>query len=630
MKNFKGIVVVGTDLADVQSQYISVARGQDVVGFEDEAEQFIMLSSSNSVQSLNPITGQDDLVENDSIYEDMEFVSEASGTDAVDVHYTICTAGCNGHVMADNEELLQHCPACAAVLPDLSEEEIAAYCGEDFTGEASSDEEDECEECRNSIVAVAHDRDSAAKLFRTMVTGETEPDAYVKAGGVISAIAGADVVVDCYLGKAASFVSEDEAKSLEFEAVANADGEVEAHLLTCSNHESCASVIVTDDDMLTHCPACASVLLDEEDEDELDEDDLIDEEDEEDDFDDAEDEFFGEASSDEDDEDEDDGDEEDEDLDIEDEEEDEDEEDEVSMSVASASVSRIVPHPRRKTNDFAFASEASNKGGRVAKVTDHADEQPETKRVSFLSVASNTEANAIDMLYGKVNNENSWLAVLNGTPVARATASTANNPNFDSKIFADAFVAKANEGGIDSAIKDFGFRELTAEVDFESYVGREVDRQVELHTAQASAEFDEAKRTLEQRMKSAMAIASSGINKNFFAGLTNPVKDSLITALSSAGIQNAEALVSNVFHAHADAANETLLNKAMEIMAQPAEIQNQFADVLGTVSGGKHESVASVSVGKPVSTEPAKIESTASAKSEESDSFYSRLNNFRF
>jgi len=118
----RGIVVAGNSLEEAQELYRAVATGQDAQALHDEGDTFVVLASASSdINMLNPLTGADDLVVGDGLTEQMEFLS--SDSEAVNINYTVCTAGCNAHILADDSELMQFCPACASTLEDLTEEQ---------------------------------------------------------------------------------------------------------------------------------------------------------------------------------------------------------------------------------------------------------------------------------------------------------------------------------------------------------------------------------------------------------------------------------------------------------------------------------------------------------------------------
>ena len=607
----RGIVVAGNSLEEAQELYRAVATGQDAQALHDEGDTFVVLASASSdINMLNPLTGADDLVVGDGLTEQMEFLS--SDSEAVNINYTVCTAGCNAHILADDAELMQFCPACASTLEDLTEEQIAAL--------SAGEEGDEgCDDCvtQESVIACAATLEEAVAAYRSLITGETQATT-IKCGDVIVATAGASKF-DVYSGCEATVVDHQPAS---LEAMASTGDELDAHHYVCASSE-CGSHVISSDDMPVFCPSCSSGLLDpEEDYDaeaSSDEDDeeanaasedddsddsnvatAGDDEDEDDDIEEIDDE---EEDEDEDDEEEDDSDEDDEDDSDEDEDDSDDEDDDTSLTL---SVSSVQASKRARNRQEAVASNVEQ------------EEVMTAVAASYLAVAGDLDATKLDVAYAaNLQGENTWLAFYNGVPVAKAVASTTKHGEiFNSEVFGRAFKAQANEHGVQAALTQMGFEEIRPEIQVGDYVKAEIDSQVAARTQEVVASAERDKQELTDRFSAAMALAATGLTKGFFKGKVNPIKQSLVESLSSVGIDNAEALVNNAFASKSNEYHKVLLAQASNIMSYGLEVQNQIAEAIASVNDVEeaHASSAPVTLGRPVQVEKEKpVEATASS-----------------
>lgn len=603
----RGIVVAGNTLEEAQEHYRAVATGQDVQALHDENDSFVVLSSSRTdLNLLNPLTGADDLKVGDGMTSQMEFLS--SDSDAVNVNYTICTAGCEAHVLADDAALLKHCPACASVLPELTAEEIAAY---------ASGEEDECEGCQVSVLASGATLEEAVAAYQGLVFGEHEATATMKSGNVLVHCAG-DANFDVYKGCAATTVVD--AEPSEFlESLSSSSDELDAHHFVCASAE-CGAHVVSSDDMPVYCPSCSSGLMEVEDEvpavagaeldddneslsgvDEEDEDDDSDEEDE--DFEDDEDEEDDEEDEDE----EDDSDDESEDDEDEDE-EDEDEDDALTLSVSSV---QSAPASRRGRQHHE---------ARAAAQAEDAEPEMVAVAASFTAIAGEMDVAKLEVSYASLSSGNTWFAYYDGIPFAKAeAASTKHEQIFNSEVFGRAFKAQASEHGIPTALENMGFNEIKPTIQVADFVQTEIAQQVEQKTTELAQAAAQDKAELHDRFGAAMALAATGMSKNFFKGKVNPIMAQLNEALAAVGLDNASALVAQAFAQNSEAYHKVLLALASEIQSYDLDTQNNLTKAIvgaNDTSGAEtaHASASQVPLGRPVQhVEPQeKVESTAS------------------
>lgn len=641
----RGIVVAGNTLEEAQEFYRAVATGQDVKALHDEEETFVVLSSAASdISMVNPLTGADDLIVGDGLTEQMEFLS--SDSEAVNINYTICTAGCQAHVLADYAEMLKHCPACASVLPELDEEAIAALAGDD---------DEECEDCKVSAIASGKTLEEAVANYQAMVLGESDDTKTMKCGDVRVSIAG-DHAFDVYKGCASTIVEHEPAY---LESLSSSSEELDAHHFVCAS-SACGAHVVSSDDMPVFCPSCSSGLMEvsdleestagDEDEDddqneanagtesdddedglteanaaaindlerEIEEalaasdDDESDEDDE--DYDDEEED----DDSDEDEDDDSDDEEDDEDEDEEDEEEDDLDEDEDDDEALTLSVSSVVETPAsRRARNL-----------QEARASVQEEEQEETTvavAASFLATASaNAELSAskVEVAYNALASGNKWFAFYDGVPFAVATAASAEKHAqiFNTDVFGRAFKAQANEQGVQAAVENMGFVEIKPEIQVADYVKSEIDQQVELKTSEVAQAAAQAHAEYADRHAAAMALAATGITKNFFVGQTNPIAQQLIESLSAVGLDNASSLVNQAFAQNSDAYHKLLLAKASQILSYSLEAQNEIAQAVGGFNNVEATaSTTPMQMGRPVAAQKVApkqetVEATASVQ----------------
>ncbi|MNQ50709.1 hypothetical protein D3C85_646650 [compost metagenome] len=612
----RGIVVAGNTLEEAQELYRAVATGQDVKALHDEGETFVVLSSAASdISMINPLTGADDLRVGDGLTEQMEFLS--SDSEAVNINYTICTAGCQAHVLADDAEMLQHCPACASVLPELDAEQIAAL---------SADEDDEgCEGCQVAAIASGATVEEAVANYQAMVLGESDDAQTMQCGSVLVSVAGAGAF-DPYKGCASTIVQHE---SEYLESLASSSEELDAHHFVCASSTCDSPHVISSDDMPVFCPSCSSGLMEVEDdvqavagsdededdgdieslsgvsEEELDrqiEEALAGADDDEDDEDDEE-EFDEDDESDEDEDEDDEDDLDDEDEDDEDlgDDEDEDEEDEDDEDDAlTLSVSSVQPASRRARN-----REEARAAAQQEEEHEH-DDVTVAVAASFIATASvqaELDASKVEVTYSALASGNKWFAFYDGVPFAVATAASApqHAQIFNTDVFGRAFKAQASEQGVVAAVENMGFVEIKPEIQVADYVQSEINKQVEVRTQEVASAAATDKAELVDRFGAAMALAATGITKNFFKGQTNPIAQQLIESLSAVGLDNAASLVNAAFAQNSEAYHKVLLAQASNILSYGLDTQNEIAKAVNEFNHVEaNASTSPVQMGRPV------------------------------
>ena len=171
-----------------------------------------------------------------------------------------------------------------------------------------------------------------------------------------------------------------------------------------------------------------------------------------------------------------------------------------------------------------------------------------------------------------------WTAFYRGKPIAMASKSSVgkNADMFDTPTFGHAVLATAKVSGVRKALKELGFETIKHRVSVSNAVRKMVTAKVaERETAIASEQ-----QQFKDRFMAALATAAIGLNRGFYADKKNPIKGSMWSAMSSAGIRNPESLIDSAFKNHSDAYHKTLFAIASDLVSQPAEVQESLSKAI--------------------------------------------------
>jgi hypothetical protein len=261
----RGIVVAGNSRQDVEENYRSVVTGVSVKALQPEDNSFTILSNADADISLfNPLTGMLDLVTaSDDLIGRMEFLASDS-EQKVTAFYSLCSDsegnGCNSHLIADDPELLKHCPVCASTLKMLDEDDI-----NELLSSSSDDEDDDCPDCsEDSIISVANSYEEAQEAYYELVSGTAEPFGIrCEYATILSNVDSSEFSHSPFTSKASADVDLDD---FDTEAIASAGaGEQTANYYVCANTEGCGKHIISSSDNPVFCPSCSSGLIEPED-----------------------------------------------------------------------------------------------------------------------------------------------------------------------------------------------------------------------------------------------------------------------------------------------------------------------------------------------------------------------------
>lgn len=216
--------------------------------------------------------------------------------------------------------------------------------------------------------------------------------------------------------------------------------------------------------------------------------------------------------------------------------------------------------------------------------------------VNVLDNLDDSEADAhnyLDMSYSSsVCGKSMWTAFYKGLPVATARVNDLAEKNrcmFDGGELGSAIVASAKHVGVKNILKDMGFVGIKHQVS----IAREVDQRVQKEVASVKTALAASHAEYQERFMAALATAAIGMNRGFFADTTNPLKAALASALTTAGVRNAETMINNAFKNSADSYHKTLFAKASEILTKPSEVQEGLAKAVLNMNYMTETSVSS-------------------------------------
>lgn len=212
---------------------------------------------------------------------------------------------------------------------------------------------------------------------------------------------------------------------------------------------------------------------------------------------------------------------------------------------------------------------------------DDSDEESEQEACDdevSMSLSSVVLANAPRAKFGLISDNDRILATLGGIHVATLDKSFAgaNSDLIHTKSFAQAIEAMAASHGSRATFEHFGFKPVVLKFPQKRVVSALVRKKV-----QAAAEgLNEKEDSMQEDMEQCVAIAAAGLNRNFFKKHENALRKGFIQALTTAGVRNAERVVSGVFNRHSDDYHSTLLSVASDLMKKSVAVRNELAEAI--------------------------------------------------
>lgn len=526
-------IVTASTRDDAVDIFRSLAQGGTECKFYD-CESSSVVTSSDTEISYSPFTGESSTeIEGASV----EFQATASDGDGYDANWYICAnSECGQHVISSDESPV-FCPSCSSGLiePGLA-----------------------------SAIATGEDKDTTIENYKAVASSDdftsyqAEDDSY-------------------FVTLSSTAFSYDPVSGVEIEPVESFVGHVESSdepsVYKCSNDD--CGIYVATASCVGYCPNCDSEIHEEdlavesssESSSEEEEEEPYEEENEEDTS------YSSDKyKDDEDDEDDDEEEEDDDEYDEDDDEDYEDMDDKNSMSVSSDDDDDSVV-----VNSVRLSDEPEESGLTTV----------QTDMLSMASAKGDLSGSDLDIVnLGNVENENTWMAMHKGTPIAKVTASSSKVESgvYHSAQFANVVHASVNENGVEKAFEELGFQPIVAEVDVDSYVQNEVENQVSARVEDVRSNFEVSSQDYSERFEAALATAAEGINKGFFKDLNNPVKSALVSTLQSVGVKNSGNMVAQAHNQNNADYIRNLIAKAKEIMEYDVNVQNQLTEAVSSAS----------------------------------------------
>lgn len=165
-------------------------------------------------------------------------------------------------------------------------------------------------------------------------------------------------------------------------------------------------------------------------------------------------------------------------------------------------------------------------------------------------------------------------------PKAAAKAGFADVYQMDR--FQDVVQASVEKKGLRKGLVQHGFVMATVKLTANKAQAKVVKAKVE---KEVTARLE----TLAGRdavMEQSLAIAATGINKQFFRDVPNELKAHLITELEHAGVRNASRIVRAAFSDHGTSYAKSILTLAKKISAMPDEVRDNYVTALDMTDGG--------------------------------------------
>lgn len=615
-KALRGLVAVGRTKQEAANRFELAALGKGASYRVSESGDLAFVTHATAANEMfNPATGNMDLIAKE-VPDEIEFMSESSDAE-IKVFHAVCSDGCQSHIMFEDPSIMNFCPNCTSSLSFDKEQLIAeASDDEDDAGDAEGDEDGLSDEELEAALTdddddeeVSESGDDEDQEDEPEASGDDEDlegddagdeDAGDEDGEDADASLGDDeddsedapeggdedlpvVVASASLSKATSMFR----KAIARPGVSlSSDDDMEVFYAQCSS-EDCGHHIISQSGEVEACPSCNSAvntapklpsLSESEDEDEDD---------------------LGLADGD---------DEEDMGDDLGDEEDDADEDEPTSESSDEipGAADPVQAVADVKVEDDAAKVAAQAEADKMASESN--DKQDEMIEVKFNSLStvidSNNDIEHLDMSYSSaIAGQPTWTAFYKGIPVAKATldSCSAHADVFNREAFGRTAMVAATNMGIREGLTELGFRGFDQVVS----VSKHIESKVEERATALASEMEEANKAQRADLMAALATASVGINRGFWPAISNPLKMELWEALSSVGVANPEVLIDRVFAKCSDEYHKTLLDKAEEIVAKPAEFKEEL---VAAVSGMSYTAVSSdsssfeetLSIGTPV------------------------------
>jgi rubrerythrin len=631
-KTFNGVLAVGRSHSEAANQYRLLAMGKGATVQVSGEGQVFVTQASSAENMFNPHNGDMDLVVESSMLDQLEFSATAS--DRVTAPHYVCESGCGAHVIADSDQV-KYCPNCTSAVvaasDDVSDSDAGGEAASDSDTGAAASGSDEASDAGSDagsgsdgdddLAVVASSYDEALEIYTTNKIGVSQSgNAEVHYVVCSSAACSAHILSDKEVSEcpscqsavqeptmsvssdAASDAASDVDSAEDSDAGSGSDAEVTAagSDSTSDSDAGSNSDATSDSDASsdTEATAAGSDVASDAGSD-------------------AASDAASDAGS---------------------------EEDDGELAVVASSraeaermfAEQFIGVVTASSMDAQYVvcssddcgahiigtkhlddcpvchssteepsgSDTEGSDGEVSSDADDSDTDSSlgvtddegnslTEKTSDLDVSNevpeSAEAADLDVSYSSmIAGGSRWTAFYKGLPVAMASRTDAgkNADVFDQPTFGHAVLASAKVAGVKKALIEMGFKGIKYPVS----ISAEVQRMVEERTASVSADLDKEQAEFKSNFIAALSTAAIGLNRGFFTDVQSPLKAGLWTALSTAGMQQPEVVLDSIFRSHSDAYHKVLIDKAEEILTQPAQVQESLAKA---ILGANYQSVSS-------------------------------------
>lgn len=151
-----------------------------------------------------------------------------------------------------------------------------------------------------------------------------------------------------------------------------------------------------------------------------------------------------------------------------------------------------------------------------------------------------------------------------------------NADMMETQEFARVVAHTISKQGLKKACASLGFKPVKAKVP----IGKVVSAQVEKALAEKAKELSAKLESVHQDFAQATEISAAGFAKNFWKDASDPLKNALITELSTLGVRNPQKLIDRVWAIHAPKTLASILDKAKELSKTSVTARNELAGAL--------------------------------------------------
>lgn len=146
--------------------------------------------------------------------------------------------------------------------------------------------------------------------------------------------------------------------------------------------------------------------------------------------------------------------------------------------------------------------------------------------------------------------------------------------------FHEVVANQVDKDGLRKGLKSMGF--VMARVNVTS--SKVINKRVEAKAAKVSAAVRADKAQYDAVLEQSLAIAATGMAKQYFKGVQNPLKAAMVQELETMGVRGASRLVAGIFARAGIPFTKELVATAKRISAMPQELRNSTAAALDMIS----------------------------------------------